>query len=135
MKFKGIITDTFRECLGKKILTIYFIISTLGILGLIFIFNVDIAGNQAAIATLFGKSEAGIAISKLRNIIIAIESGFAVVLYSIGIFISVFATADIIPSMMSKGRLNLYLARPISRHMLLLGKFSGAVLVTAINII
>ena len=135
MKLWEIVKDTFRECLGKKILISYFLISTLGILGLMFIFNVDIAGNSAAISTLFGKEQGNIALSTLQTGVIKFHGVFAAALYSIGIFLSLFSTADIIPSMMTKGRVELYLARPISRATLILGKFAGATLIIAVNII
>jgi len=135
MKLWEIVKDTFRECLGKKILIIFFLISTLGILGLLFLFDVDIAGNRAAISALFGEKQDSIALFELKKIIIIIESYFAVTLYTLGIFLSVFATADLIPSMMTKGRLELYLARPISRPMLMMGKLAGATGVVAVNII
>jgi len=135
MKFLALIKDTFRECMGKKILISYFLISTLGILTLMFVVNIDISGPRAVISTLLDNKNETLVLSELEKKIVFAESMFARALYSIGIFLSIFATADLIPGMMTKGRLDLYLARPLSRPMFLLGKFSGAVCVASLNII
>lgn len=134
MKFMSLIADTFRECLGKKILLIFFSLSTLVILCMIFIFNVDIKGNYAAISAFFGHQTDTVSLTVLKEGVLKLEAVFATALYTAGIFLSLFATADIIPSMMTKGRIELYLARPVSRASILLGKYAGAALVIAINI-
>ena len=135
MKFLALIKDTFRECMGKKILIIYFLISTLGILTLTFVLNIKFTGAQAVIGTLFDNGSGGLSLPDLEKKIVFAESMFARALYSIGIFLSIFATADLMPGLMKKGRLDLYLARPLSRPLFLLGKFTGAVAVASVNII
>lgn len=135
MKIAAIVYDTFRECLVKKILLSFFIASTIGILGILVIFNIDIIDNKVAISSLFSKGEEIALIEQFEDIIIKVEAIFAVLLFTIGLLVAIFATADLTPSMMTKGRLDLYLARPISRPQLLLGKYCGAVAVAAINIL
>ncbi|MBN1292442.1 MAG: ABC transporter permease subunit [Candidatus Latescibacteria bacterium] len=135
MKFLALIKDTFRECLGKKILISYFLISTLGILTMMFVVNIKITGANAVISTLIGNKNENLGLPELTNSIVFAESMFARALYSIGIFLSIFATVDLMPGLMKKGRLDLYLARPLSRPLFLLGKFTGAVAVASVNII
>jgi len=135
MKIAAIVGDTFRECRGKKILISYFIVSTIGILGILVIFNIDIAGNKVAMSSLFFKGEESASIGELNKFIIRLEAFFAMALFSLGLFMSVFATADLMPGMMTKGRLDLYMARPISRPQLLFGKYLGAVAVVTVNIL
>jgi len=135
MKIAAIVYDTFRECLVKKILLSFFIASTIGILGILVIFNIDIIGNNVAISSLFFGGEGLTSLGQFEDIIIKVEAIFAMALFTLGLFISLFATADLTPSMMTKGRLDLYLARPISRTQLLFGKYCGAVAVAAINIL
>lgn len=135
MKFITIIADTFRECLGKKILLIFFGLSTFAIISLIFIINVDIKESYAAISAFFGHQTDTVSLTVLKEGVLKLEAVFATALYTAGIFLSLFATADIIPSMMAKGRIELYLARPVSRASILLGKYVGAALVIAINIV
>lgn len=135
MKFLVLMTDTIRECIAKKIVLIVFILSTFAMVSLVFILNVDIKGNYAAISAFFGQAEGMVSLTKLREIIIDLESAFAVALYTGGTYLTLFAIGDIIPTMMTKGRLELYLARPISRSSLLLSKYAGASLVIILNII
>ncbi|KPK95680.1 hypothetical protein AMJ80_04185 [bacterium SM23_31] len=135
MKIAAIVYDTFRECLVKKIFLSFFIASTIGIIGIYVILNIDIIGNKVAISSLFSKGEEIASMEQFEDIIIKVEAFFAMALFSIGLFMSIFATADLTPSLMTKGRLDLYLARPISRVQLLFGKYCGAVAVAAINIL
>jgi len=135
MKTWAIIEDTFRECLGKKILVGFFGLSTLLILALTFLFNVDIAGSQAAISFLFDKGAKDLELSKLQEVFLQLEGSFAVVLLTAGLFLSIFATADLVPSILQKGRIDLYLARPVSRPQFLLGKFLGSLTMVSVNIV
>lgn len=135
MKILAIIKDTFRECLVKKILISYFIVSTIGILALLAIVNIDIVDNRVAISTLFSNRPDIIDITNFEGTLMKIESVFAMMVFSFGLFLSIFATADLMPSLVAKGRLDFYLSRPISRPQLILGRYIGAVLVTAVNIL
>jgi len=135
MQTIAIIKDTFRECLVKKIFISVFAVSTLGILGIMTIFSIDIIGNEAAISTLFSGGEEFASMRELNEIIIKVEAFFAMAIFTLGLFLSIFSTADLTPSLMMKGRLDLYLARPVSRPQLLFGKYLGAVSVVTINII
>ena len=67
MKFQTLIKDTFRECMGKKILIIYFLIITLGILTLMFVVNIDVSGTRAVISTLFDSKSENLVLSELQN--------------------------------------------------------------------
>ena len=134
MKILAVIEDTFKECLYKKILLGFFGISTLSILAIFLLFAVDIKGYQVAIGTVFGESGT-VSMSQLREVIIKIEGVFSMALFTAGLFLSIFATADLVPSSLRKGKIDLYLSRPISRPQFLLGKFLGAVSVVAVNIL
>ncbi|HUU28058.1 MAG TPA: ABC transporter permease subunit [archaeon] len=135
MKIWAILEDTFRECLGKKTLIIFFLISTLAIIFLFFASGVNISTEQSGNISLFGNKNDGLDLSTLSGGILKAEAFFSIAIYAIGIFLSVFATADLLPGILQKGRIDLYLARPISRPRFLLGKFLGAVAVVAVNIV
>ncbi len=135
MKMLAIIKDTFRECLVKKILLSFFIASNIGILGLLLVINIDIVDNEAVISSLFFEGEEWASMRQLNEGIIKLEGVLAMAIFTIGLFLSLFSTADIIPSIMTKGRLDLYLARPVSRAQLLIGKYLGAVFVVTANIV
>ena len=84
MKIAAIVYDTFRECLVKKIFLSFFIASTIGILGILVILNIDIIGNKVAISTLFFGGEELASMEQFENIIIKVEAFFAMALFSIG---------------------------------------------------
>lgn len=135
MKFSAIVLDTFQECLGKKILLIYFLISTLLLLTLLFLLRIDINGMTAVLSGTFDTNQSSMSLDTLQKGLMKVQGGFSAGLYAVGLFLSVFAMADLIPGMMAKGRLDLYLARPISRSQLLLGKFVGAAAIIAANVL
>ena len=134
MKILAVIEDTFRECLYKKILLGFLGISTLLILAFSALITVDISGAQATIGIIFGNSGQA-SLSQLREGVIKIEGIFSMALFTAGLFLSIFATADLVPSILQKGKIDLYLSRPISRPQFLLGKFLGAVSVVTVNIL
>ncbi|MCP4726223.1 MAG: ABC transporter permease subunit [bacterium] len=135
MKILAIIKDTFRECIAKKIILSYAIVSTLGMILISLLFSFDIVGNEVAISSIFGEREHWESLFRFEETIIQLEAGIAIAIFTLGLFVSIFSTADLIPSMMLKGRLDLYLSKSISRVQLLIGKFSGALLVVILNIV
>lgn len=135
MKLSVIIKDTFRECLSKKIILSFFAVSTITILALLLIFRIKIVGDEVFLYNFLGEGEGSADLYDFYDVIVKFQAVFAMTLYSIGLFISIFSTADLTPSMMRKGRLDLYLARPVSRATLLSGKYIGAVSVVSLNIL
>jgi ABC-type transport system involved in multi-copper enzyme maturation permease subunit len=55
-------------------------------------------------------------------------------MYVGGIFLSIFATASLVPNMLEKGSVDLMLSRPFARWQLLLGRYLGALSIVAINV-
>ncbi|MFC1564233.1 hypothetical protein ACFL6G_04810 [candidate division KSB1 bacterium] len=135
MKIRAIIIDTFRECIAKKIILSYAIASTLGMVVIAVVFNFDIVGNEVAISSIFGMGEQWESIRGFEEGVIRLEAGFAMLIFTLGLFLSIFSTADLIPGMMLKGRLDLYLSKSISRLQLLIGKFTGSLLVVTLNVV
>jgi hypothetical protein len=135
MKILAIIKDTFRECIAKKIILSYAIASTLGMLVLSLLISFDFVGNEVAISTIFGGGEHWESIRGFEEAIIRVEAGIAILIFTLGLFLSIFSTADLIPGMLLRGRLDLYLSKSISRIQLLIGKLSGALLVVILNVV
>ncbi|RMD90857.1 MAG: hypothetical protein D6813_08530 [Calditrichaeota bacterium] len=71
----------------------------------------------------------------LEKIIISIESVIATLAYSGGIFLSIFATASLVPTMLEKGQIELILSKPISRSQILFGRFVGAQAIMFFNVV
>jgi len=135
MRFLAIISYTLRESLAKKTFMAFFVVVTLIHLLFIFALNVDLVSGGMAMVQLFGNDvEQEIDVEKLRKIIIDIESGLAIAMYGGGIFLSIFATASLVPNMLEKGSVDLMLSRPFARWQLLLGRYLGALSIVAINV-
>jgi len=135
MKFLAVILYTLRESLAKKTFMAFFVVVTLVHLLFIFSVNVDVVSGGMAMVKLMGNDEQKeIAVEKLRDGIIKIESGLAMAMYVGGIFLSIFATASLVPNMLEKGSVDLMLSRPFARWQLLLGRYLGALSIVAINV-
>lgn len=135
MKFLAIIAYTLRESLAKKTFMAFFVVVTLVHLLFMFSVNVDVVSGGMAMVKLMGNDEQKeMAVEKLRDGIIKIEAGVATAMYVGGIFLSIFATASLVPNMLEKGSVDLMLSRPFARWQLLLGRYLGALSIVAINV-
>ena len=128
----AIIGLTFRESLAKKTFIAFLGISTLVNLLFIFALNLDIVDGAQSYISIFGH-EAGKAID-LQKIIWGVQGGVAVLLFTGGIFLSLFATSSLIPSMLDPGSIDLLISKPVSRAMILSGRFLGGVAIVAFNV-
>ena len=132
MKLWSIILLTFRESLAKKTFMAFLGISTFICLLLIFALNLDIVNGMQSSVSLFGQDiESAAEISK---ILFGIESGIAVLLFSGGIFMSLFATSSLVPSLLQEGYIDIFISKPVSRLDILLGRYVGAIVIVALNI-
>lgn len=127
----ALISDTFREALARKIFWVLFGLSTLLILFFLFLLRIDIASGATATITLFGQQTG--ANPHVDRLVRGVYGGIATFLYTWGMFLSVFASAGLIPSVLEPGRIELLLSKPLSRSHILLGRFAGNVLVVALN--
>src|ERR1051326_292089 len=130
------IEDVMREAAARWTLLAYFTISTLFILIFAFAVNLDIVEGSLAGAKLFGNDvqmhgQSSISIEQLVGYV---ESGLVGFLFLFWPFIAIFATAHLVPRMMEKGTVDLYLSRPIGRVKLLLSRYLAGMLLAGINI-
>lgn len=135
MKILALIWATFRELTAKATLIVLAAISTLIILGIMFSIGVTQSSEGLAL-TMFGQP-AGPPMTQenIAEAIAVIQSGLAGGLFFGIILFGVFATAGIIPDILEKGTIDLYLSKPIARWELLLGKYLGAVTIIFLNIV
>lgn len=124
---------TFRESLARKTFVVFFIISSLMLLLFLFALNIDAVDGAVSAISLFGKEAQGIGIDTTK-LVFGIESVIASALFTVGLFFSIFATASLIPNMLEKGNIDWIIAKPISRHKLLFGRYAGALSIVAFNI-
>ncbi|MBV6434451.1 MAG: hypothetical protein IANPNBLG_04704 [Bryobacteraceae bacterium] len=129
----AIVLDTFREAFARKIFWGLFGLSTAMVLFFLFIMKIDIVEGAAATISMFGL-QSGKEVDAAR-LVKQVQAGVATFLYTWGMFLAVFASAGLIPSVLEPGRIELLLSKPISRTHLLLGRFLGNLMVVSFNIV
>jgi ABC-2 type transport system permease protein len=127
----ALIRDTFREALARKIFWGLFALSTLMILFFLFLLRIDIVSGASATISLFGQQTRGN--PDIDRVVRGVYGAIATFLYTWGMFLAVFASAGLIPSVLEPGRIELLLSKPLSRTHILLGRFIGNVLVISLN--
>lgn len=132
IRTRAIVVDTFREAFARKIFWGLFVLSTLMILFFLFLMRIDIVQGAMATISLFGM-QTGNEIN-LARLVKQTEAGIATFLYTWGMFLAVFASAGLIPSVLEPGRIELLLSKPVSRRHLLLGRYLGNVLIVGLNV-
>jgi ABC-2 type transport system permease protein len=129
----ALIRDTFREALARKIFWGLFGLSMAMILFFLFLLKIDIVEGGIATVSLFGGTFNRM--QDVDRIVRAVYGGIATFLYTWGMFLSVFASAGLIPSVLEPGRIELLVSKPVSRTHILLGRYIGNVLVVSCNVI
>jgi ABC-type transport system involved in multi-copper enzyme maturation permease subunit len=129
----ALIRDTFREALARKIFWGLFGLSALMILFFLFLLKIDIVEGGLAAVSLFGRTANPTA--DVDRLVRGVYGGIATFLYTWGMFLAVFASAGLIPSVLEPGRIELLLSKPVSRTHILLGRYVGNVLVVSCNVI
>jgi len=120
--------------MAKKVFIGFFGISTLTLLLFIFVINLDIVDGAFAVVNVFGQEIDGGRLADVYDIMYGIQAAISVALFTAGIFLSIFATADIVPKMLSKGSIDLILSKPVSRIQILFGKYMGALFIVVFNV-
>jgi len=127
----ALIRDTFREALARKIFWVLFGLSTLMILFFLFLLKIDIVAGAIATVSMFGQQSRQN--PDVNRMVRGVYGGIASFLYTFGMFLAVFASSGLVPSVLEPGRIELLLSKPLSRTHLLLGRFLGNVLVVSLN--
>ncbi len=128
----ALIIDTFREALARKIFWGLFGLSTLMILFFLFLLKIDVAEGAVATLSLFGHTSGRQ--MEVGRLVRQFHAAIATFLYTWGMFLSAFASAGLVPSVLEPGRIELILSKPVSRWRILLGRYTGNVLLIALNI-
>lgn len=127
-----LLVDTFREALARKIFWGLFALSTAMIFFFLFLMKIDIAEGAVATISLFGQESPKH--WQLDKLVRQVQSGIATFLYTWGMFLAVFASSGLVPSMLEAGRVELLLSKPVRRWQILAGRYVGNVLVVGCNI-
>lgn len=132
-KLWAVIYYTFRESLARKTFIAFFIISTIALLLFLLALNIDLIDGANSAVSVFGQQARGNGFN-IPELIFGIEAGIAAALFTMGLFFSIFATSSLIPNMLEKGNIDWIVAKPISREMLLIGRYLGALGIVAFNV-
>jgi ABC-type transport system involved in multi-copper enzyme maturation permease subunit len=133
LKFLSIIQLTFRESLAKKTFIAFMGISTLTCLLFMFALNLDIVDGMKSSVKIFGQEATGTI--NVKEMIWGLEGGLAVALFTAGIFMALFATSSLVPTLLQPGFIDLFVSKPISRFTILAGRYVGGVAIAAFNIL
>jgi ABC-type transport system involved in multi-copper enzyme maturation permease subunit len=128
----ALVRDTFREAFARKIFWGFFGCSTAVILFFIFLMKIDVVEGALATVSLFGKEMRA---QEVTNIVRGVQGALAAFLYGFGLFLAVFASAGLIPTIFEPGRIELLLSKPVHRYHILLGRYLGNLLVIAFNML
>ncbi|MGA2185145.1 MAG: ABC transporter permease subunit [Bryobacteraceae bacterium] len=129
----ALLRDTFREAIARKIFWGLFGLSTLMILFFLFVMKIDIVAGATASISLFGFRNHNT--TDVDRLVRGVFAGVATFLYTFGMFLAVFASAGLTPSVLEPGRIELLLSKPVSRWHILLGRYAGNLLVVLGNTI
>jgi ABC-2 type transport system permease protein len=128
------VSEVFHEAAARWTLVAYFALSSVFILLFALAVNLDVVDGALAGARLFGRPVDIGGPTEIDRIVLGFESGFSGVLYLIGTFLALFATAHLVPRLQEKGTIDLYLSRPVGRVPLLLSRYAAGLLLAAANV-
>ena len=135
-RFLAVVDGTVRESFAKFTFLAFLAISTIFLMVCLFAVNLDIVGGVLAGARLFGQDvRLGSQMISIDSLVTGIQQGLAGVVFGVGLLLSIFATANLVPVMVEKGSVDLLLSKPISRPALFLGRYAGAITIVTINLL
>jgi ABC-type transport system involved in multi-copper enzyme maturation permease subunit len=126
----ALILDTFQEARARWLFWGLFGLSSLLIAIFLFVLRIDVVQGAVSLMGIQASSHAVYDIQKFVNVSYAWVS---IALYIWGTFLAIFASAGLVPSVLEAGRISLLLSKPLSRTMLLTGRYLGNILIVVIN--
>lgn len=132
MRFWGMFRFTVEEAMRRGTLIFYFIVAS--IILLLLTLGVSHPLNEPDMVTLFGQP-----LARLSQPGLNVIEFLLIQLHSLSIFwiilLGMFGVAGLIPSMLEKGMIDLFLSKPLTRAELLMARALGAVSGIVINLI
>ncbi|MFL6352772.1 MAG: hypothetical protein ACJ74Z_13115 [Bryobacteraceae bacterium] len=126
----ALILDTFQEARARWLFWGLFGLSSLLIAIFLFVLKIDLVQGAVSLMGIEATSHPVYDIQKFVNTSYAWVS---IVLYIWGTFVAIFASAGLIPSVLEAGRISLLLSKPLTRTMLLTGRYLGNIFVVVLN--
>src|SRR5438270_97031 len=125
----ALVSDTFREARARWLFWGLFGLSTLLILLFLFVLKIDLVEGAVSMMGI----ESTTRNVDIRRFVMSSYAWVSIALYVWGTLLAIFASSGLIPSVLEPGRISLLLAKPITRPMLILGRYLGNVLVVGLN--
>ena len=123
MKLLAVVDGTIRESMARFTFLAFALMSTLMLMVVTFAVNLDVVDGALAAARLFGQDiHLGGQRIAIDELVSGIQTGLAGFVFGVGLFLSIFATANLVPVMLEKGYVDLLLSKPLSRPALFLGR-------------
>lgn len=148
MRVAAIVIEACRELLYRKTLWVYFAIVTLVLLFFALALRTDVADGIIASFSVMGlEGEASNGSLRLGDggggaggltadkLVRGVQLGAAFFLYPLGILLSVFATASLVPRLLERGTIDLLLSKPVTRPTLFTSRCLGGVLAAGANLV
>ncbi|MCW5964119.1 MAG: ABC transporter permease [Bryobacterales bacterium] len=136
LAFAALVSDTVREAFARRIVWGIYGSSAFVLAFLAFVLEIDIVSGAKATITLFGQEAMSTgSVERLNEFIGYIQGAIAAFLYAVSTFIGVFVCAGLSAAIFEAGRAELLLARPLPRGLILLARYTGSVLMVALNVL
>jgi ABC-type transport system involved in multi-copper enzyme maturation permease subunit len=126
----ALVLDTFQEARARWLFWGLFGLSSLLIAIFLFVLRIDLV--QGAVS-LMGIESTAHPVYNIQKFVNTSYAWVSIVLYIWGTFLAIFASAGLIPSVLEAGRISLLLSKPLTRTMLLMGRYLGNVFIVLIN--
>jgi ABC-type transport system involved in multi-copper enzyme maturation permease subunit len=128
----GILFDTFLESFRNKMFLFFFVVSSLvvGTIGLAL--NMDVVNGVMRGVSILG-NEIKMPAFTARQWVESLQTGLAMVIGTVGLFLALLATSTLFSSMLQKGSIDLLLCRPIPRWRVMTSRFLGGASIMAFN--
>ena len=127
--FRALIGDTFQEARARWLFWGLFGLSTILILIFLFVLKIDLVEGAISIVGIQASTQA----VNVRTFVMRSYSFISMFLYIWGTLLAIFASSGLIPSVLEPGRIALLLSKPVARPVLILGRYTGNVLLVALN--
>jgi ABC-type transport system involved in multi-copper enzyme maturation permease subunit len=125
-----LIADTFQEARARWLFWGLFALSTFLIGLFLFVLNIDIVAGARATVEIGPASRT---IYDIHKFVTVAYSWVSIALYVWGTLLAVFASAGLVPVLLEPGRIALLLSKPVSRPILLTGRYLGNLSIIALN--
>ena len=132
----ALVAHRLREAGHKWILVALFALTTLFLLALATVVNVDVVEGTIASAKLFGTMELPLEGQSIEisEAVAVIQTIIVFVLSTFGLLLALFVSGSIIPRTLTPGWVDLLASQPISRPALILGRVLGAIAVVGLSL-